>query len=372
MSNTPSHLSLDQKRQWLCLIRTPQIGPSTFRQLLNRYGSAADALDALPDLLLRGGKRPNIPTDAAIDAEIEKLTSGGGTLIALGEPNYPTLLQHIHDAPPILSVWGTLPTKRQHISIVGSRNASAAGNRMTSLLAKELGAADFVVVSGLARGIDAAAHAASLQTGTIAVLAGGLDHIYPNENKPLARQIIDAGGAVITEMPMGSEPRAKDFPRRNRIVSGLSAGTIVIEAAKRSGSLITARMALEQNREVFAVPGFPLDPRSAGTNQLIQQGAYLVSSTEDVLDQLNDAEQFAPTLMEPNNGPFENATSYADTEPSQTDRDKLLNALSHTPTSIDDLVSVSALEIGVVHNLLLEFELLDKIERASGNLISLT
>jgi len=256
-------LTPSQKVAWLRLIRTENVGPVTFQQLLNRTGSAEAALADLPKLSARVGVGTKVATATQAEDEIAALEKLGGRLVALGEFDYPPLLPHISGAPPLLSVIGgeRLDLLRT-VAIVGARNASAAGQRMTQILAGDLGARGYTVVSGLARGIDAAAHKASLTSGTVAVLAGGLDQIYPEENKPLARSIIEAGGMLVTEMPMGWSPRAQDFPRRNRLVSGLALGVVVVEAAKKSGSLITARLALEQNRDVFAVPGSPLDPRA--------------------------------------------------------------------------------------------------------------
>ncbi|MCB1516743.1 MAG: DNA-processing protein DprA [Hyphomicrobiaceae bacterium] len=369
-----ARLSNEQKRSWLKLIRTPNVGPSTFRQLLNRYGSAEAALEALPDLLLRGGKRqpPRIPSDADLDSELERLTKGGARLVALGEPDYPRLLQHIHAAPPLLTIWGDSLATQPAIAIVGARNASAAGKKLTAQIAAELGQAGYVIVSGLARGIDAAAHESSLATGTIAVLAGGLDHVYPEENKPLARKIVDGGGAILTEMPLGAEPRAQDFPRRNRLVSGMAEAVIVVEAAKRSGSLITARLALEQNREVFAVPGSPLDPRAGGTNHLIQQGATLITSAEDVLEALRNDPHRHARLLETGNETEAIAWPSVDEEPSSTDFDRVREALSPTPMPFDDLASSAGVPLPVLHAVLLEMELAGEIERSAGNLVALS
>ncbi|MCB9993974.1 MAG: DNA-protecting protein DprA [Hyphomicrobiaceae bacterium] len=363
-----------QKRAWLKLIRTPNVGPSTFRQMLNRYGSAEAALDALPGLLLRGSaaKAPQIPTEAEIDLEISRLEKGGARLVALGESDYPALLQHIHGAPPLLSIWGNPHAQQPAIAIVGARNASAAGKKLTAQLAADLGAAGYLVVSGLARGIDAAAHDASLKTGTVAILAGGLDHVYPEENKPLARKIVDNGGAILTEMPLGSEPRAQDFPRRNRLVSGMAEAVIVVEAAKRSGSLITARLALEQNREIFAVPGSPLDPRAGGTNHLIQQGATLITSAQDVLDALHSDPHRHARLMEGGQESEPAQWPSIEDEPSATDVERVREALSPTSMPLDDLAAAAAIPLPVLHAVLLELELSGLIERSTGNLVALS
>ena len=244
---------------------------------------------------------------------------------------------------------------------------------MTRMLAQDLGAARYVVVSGLARGIDASAHKASIDTGTIAVLAGGVDHIYPDENVPLARDIVGAGGALITEMPLGWEPRARDFPRRNRLISGLSLGVVVVEAAKRSGSLITARLALEQNREVFAVPGSPLDPRAEGGNALIQQGAKLVVSAADIIETLSEADPMRHMLFEPDWRPDLTGTPTPVVASSEAgpERARLLSALSFTPVPVDALIVATGLAVPTIQTLLLELDLAGRIEWSSGQLVAL-
>ena len=266
-------LSDEQRLDWLQLIRSDNIGPRTFRELINRYGSARGAIDALP-ALARGGGAGHFrlfPRDDA-ERELAAINVRGARLIALGEADYPARLQTIYDAPPLLTIRGAAEVlSKPMVGIVGSRNASAAGMKFAERIARELGEAGFIIASGLARGIDAAAHRGSLANGTVAVLAGGHNHIYPREHEALLESIVETG-AAIAEMPIGWEPRAHDFPRRNRLISGLAAGVVVVEAAKRSGSLITARMAAEQGREVFAVPGSPLDPRCEGTNALLKQG----------------------------------------------------------------------------------------------------
>jgi DNA processing protein len=365
---TGTLLSPSQRIAWLRLIRTPGIGPQTFRQLVNRTGSAEAAIDALPGLANRAGASAPVPSISSAEDEIAALQQLGGRLIATGEPDYPALLAHISGAPPLVSVLGgARVSPRQTIAIVGARNASAAGKRMTEMLATDLGARGYTIVSGLARGIDAAAHRASLDTGTIAVLAGGMDHIYPDENIPLANAILEQGGMLLTEMPLGWEPRAQDFPRRNRLVSGLSLGVVVVEAAKRSGSLITARLALEQDREVFAVPGSPLDQRSEGGNHLIQQGARLITSAEDIVDGLG---RFDPTtwLLEPDWLPEE---TFEDIEPTSDDRTRLLQALSVTPTSVDIFIGATGLSVSAMQMLLLELDLAGRIEWSSGQLVAL-
>jgi len=364
-------LTPSQKVAWLRLIRTENVGPVTFRQLVNRTGSVEQALTDLPNFASRIGVGAKVTTIAQAEDEIGALEKMGGRLVADGEPDYPPLLAHISAAPPLLSMVGgdNLELLRT-VAIVGARNASAAGQRMTELLASELAARGYVVVSGLARGIDAAAHKASLSGGTVAVLAGGLDHIYPEENTPLARRIIETGGALVTEMPMGWQPRAQDFPRRNRIVSGMSLGVVVVEAAKKSGSLITARLALEQNRDVFAVPGSPLDPRAEGGNHLIQEGAKLVTSAEDIIDGLGSADPARTSLLEPDWEPAFDVGSVEE-EPSNGDRARLIEALSPTPIAVDHLIATTRLSVSSIQTLLLELDLAGRIEWSSGQLVAL-
>ncbi|KQX42720.1 DNA processing protein DprA [Devosia sp. Root436] len=358
-----------QRLDWLRLLRTDNVGPATFRQLLNRFGSADGALDALPGLLRRTGKPLRMPTKAEAEDEIAGLARYGARLVASGEADYPPLLAYIPAAPPLVTMAGgqNLDWLRT-VAIVGARNASAAGIKMTRLLAGDLGERGYTVVSGLARGIDTAAHRATLTTGTIAVLAGGFDKIYPDENIPLAHDILDNGGCLLTEMPLGWEPRARDFPRRNRLVSGLSLGVVVVEAARRSGSLITARLALEQNRDVFAVPGSPLDPRAEGGNALIQQGARLITSAADIIETLGSADPARGALFDRDWEP----DLLPDTPPpSEDDRSRLLSALSATPIDVDELVRQSGLTASSMQMLLLELDLAGQVEWSSGQLVAL-
>ncbi len=356
-----------QRLDWLRLARSENVGPRTFRDLLNMFGSAAAALDAMPDLSRRGGGRA-IRTASHADAEREMMLANrhGIRFVALGEPDYPDRLRHIASAPPLLALKGEAACfERPMIGLVGSRNASLAGLKMAAILAHGLGQAGFTTVSGLARGIDAAAHKASLATGTVAVLAGGQDRIYPAEHAPLADEIIRTGCAI-SEMPMGHEPRARDFPRRNRLIAGLSLGVVVVEAADRSGSLITARMALEENREVFAVPGSPLDPRAAGTNRLIKQGAVLVTEVEDVIAVLRpilDRGITEPTRDE--DGPLTPA------DPGENARERLAALLGPVPAVVDDLVRASGLPVPVVRVLLLELELAGRLHRDAAGRVAL-
>jgi len=369
-------LTYAQRVAWLRLIRSSNVGPTTFRQLINKFGSAEDALAVLPELTRRGGGKtsPRITPVEQAEYELEQLDNMGARMVGVSEPDYPHMLQFIHSPPPLISIMGTIEhNDDKTIAIVGARNASAAGKKLTAKLAADLGEAGYLIVSGLARGIDAVAHASSLKTGTVAVYAGGLDKTYPSENHALAEQILENGGALISEMPIGSTPRAKDFPRRNRLVSGMAKGVLVVEAALRSGSLITARLALEQNREVFAVPGSPLDPRANGTNKLIKDGATLVTCADDIIDELatgsnapnlfmQEAEEFYPEEEQ-----FSSITS----DTSETDRQTLLNAMSVTPIAVDELVQASGLPASIVQTILLELDLAQRIERSSGQLVAL-
>lgn len=277
-----------ERRDRLRLIRSESVGPVTWRRLVDRFGSAGRAIAALPDLARRGGRTAPlmIPSADDVDRELAELARLGARLLVLGDADYPPALAAIEDAPPTLAVRGNVELlARRSLAIVGSRNASISGRRLAETLAADLGRAGLVVVSGMARGIDAAAHRGALPTGTVAVVAGGIDVVYPPENASLYEAIAMAG-AVVAESPPGVQPLARHFPRRNRIIAGLSAGVLVVEAALHSGSLITARLALEQNRDVFAVPGSPLDPRSRGGNDLIRQGGVLTESADDVLSTL--------------------------------------------------------------------------------------
>ncbi len=284
-----SRLSETQLVDWLRLIRSEKIGPRTFRQLVNRFGGAAAALDALPELAARQAKGRAIRIAARDEVlrEIEASHKIGVRFVAMSDADYPAPLREIDSAPPLIAVRGDPQSlARDCVAIVGARNASAAGVALAQLLARDLRREDYTIVSGLARGIDAAAHRASLEpgfgAGAAAVLAGGHARPYPSENIALLEQIVDAGGAVVSEMPLEWEPRGRDFPRRNRLVSGVSRAVVVVEAARKSGSLITARFAAEQGREVFAAPGSPLDPRAEGTNDLLREGANFCTGAADV------------------------------------------------------------------------------------------
>lgn len=365
-------LSDEQRLAWLRLIRSEQVGPVTFRDLINHFGTATAALEALPELAKKGGKarRIRIASERDAIAEIEKARRFGARFIGLGEPEYPAWLKAIDGAPPLILAKGQIELlSRPMVAIVGARNCSIIGRKMTIKLAKELGSAGYCIASGLARGIDGVAHEAAMQNGTVAVLAGGLDKIYPPEHESLAEQIC-ASGCLISEMPLGWTPRAQDFPRRNRIVSGLSLATIVVEAAKRSGSLITAHLALKQNREVFAVPGSPLDPRAAGPNELIKNGAGLATSGKDVVDALKPIH--GSSLPQPPMSDLQEGNASESREPSASDRDLVFEALTTTPVDIDELIRFTGLSSGAVYLILLELDLAGQLVRHPGNKVSIT
>lgn len=366
-------LSDEERIDWLRLIRSENVGPRTFRTLVNQFGGAGAALAALPGLARRGGASGSarICTRAEAEREFKAAGTAGVRFLALGEPGYPWRLAMIDDPPPLIAMRGHLAILEQPmIGVVGARNASAAGIKLAGRLARELGEAGLAVVSGLARGIDAAAHRASLATGTVAVLAGGHNRIYPPEHVELAGAIL-ANGAAVSEMPFDWEPRAHDFPRRNRLISGLAAGVLVIEAARRSGSLITTRLALEQGREVFAVPGSPLDPRAEGSNSLLKQGATLVTEAEDVIAVLRPilGQPLERSMEEPAPAPIAPPPPVA--EPGTEERGRIVELLGPTPVSIDDLVRLAGRSPAVVRIVLLELEVAGRLQRHGGGLVSL-
>jgi DNA processing protein len=367
---SPTDKRLDHRERIarLRLTRSDGVGPVTFRELLDHFGSAEAALAAVPELAARGGRRLRICAPELAEQEMDALDSIGAKLIALGEADYPSWLAHIDSAPPLIALRGDAAVlQRPAVAIVGSRNASVGGVKFAKQLARDLGARGYVVASGLARGIDAAAHEASTATGTIAVLAGGLDRIYPPENTALADRIIAEGGVHLTEMPLGWEPRARDFPRRNRLVSGLSLGVVVIEAADRSGSLITARLAGEQGRIVFAVPGSPLDPRAAGTNRLLRDGARIVTGVDDIIGEIEPMIAREPARDMPS-AP-DGAAPPADA--GDVDREKILDALGSAPVEVDEIVRFTGLKPALVHLVLLELDLAGRIGRHPGGRVSL-
>jgi len=356
-----------ERLDWLRLARTESVGPVTFRHLIARFGGAARAIDALPDLARRGGRAgaPGVPSVAAAQAELAAGASLGARLIACCEAAFPYALAMTDPPPPVIWTLGDPGLlSRKAVAIVGARAASAAGRRFARFLAQALGEAGYVVVSGMARGIDTAAHEGSLDLGAVAVLAGGPDDIYPPENSDLYN-VLKQKGCVISERPPGHAARAADFPRRNRIISGLSLGVVVVEAELRSGSLITARLAGEQGREVFAVPGSPLDPRARGANDLIRQGATLVEDAEDVLRVLGAL----PGLCD------QEATSFADAlvdggDPGDALRDRLISLLSPAPTPIDEVVRAAGAPAPLVYAALVELAVAGRADLMPGAMVA--
>ncbi len=399
-----------QRLDWLRLIRTESIGPQTFRALINRYGGAAAALDAVPRVAAQKGRSIVLADLDACKRELEGLAAMGARLVAMGEPDYPKALRSIHSPPPLIAVLGDISVfSRPMVAVIGSRNASAAGLAFTERVVRDLAAAGFVIASGLARGVDSRAHQASVGMGTVAALAGGLDRIYPPEHVGLAQDICGRG-ALISEMPLGWEPRGRDFPRRNRIVAGLALGTLVIEASRGSGSLITAKYAADEGREIFAVPGSPLDPRAEGTNQLLRDGATLCTRAEDVLSVL------LPMVGggEPQLPLFREDEARAEAEPLWDEFDLLYEVavpktvaglafdepvrpapapapartpriasegpvlraqveglLGPSPVALDDLVRACGAPVAEVRSALLDLELEGRLERHGGGLVSL-
>ncbi|NNM73309.1 DNA-processing protein DprA [Enterovirga aerilata] len=396
-------LTDEQRLDWLRLIRSERVGPRTFRALVNQFGGARAALEALPDLARRAGRLTiRVATRAEAERERDALARLGGRFVAQGEPDYPKPLLAIDSAPPLLAVRGSAEAlARPTVAIVGSRNASAAGGAFTERLAAELGRHGYVIVSGLARGIDTRAHKAALATGTVAVLAGGHERVYPSENLPLLDRILGEGGAAVSEMPIGWEPRGRDFPRRNRIVSGLSYGVVVVEAARRSGSLITARFALEQGREVFAVPGSPLDPRAEGTNDLIRSGATLCAGAEHVIAVIEPllAAGPTPTASPGTDGVYREAAglygqheelwdeleiagaapapslsfeeAFEEPAAATTDRERVLSLIGGAPIGPDEIARQSGLPVRTVQMVLVELDMEGVIDRHPGQTITL-
>lgn len=345
----------------LRLIRSPNVGPVSYRQLVARFGSAGKALDALPDLAARvGGRRFVAAAPDAIHREIEQLDRHGCRYLFIDDADYPLLLAELENAPPVLTYKGDIGLAgRTNVAMVGARNASAAGCRMARNIAQDLGRRGIVITSGLARGIDGAAHQGALPTGTIAVIAGGIDIVYPPEHAELQAQIA-AEGLLIAEMPPGTEPRARHFPYRNRIIAGLSSGTVVVEAIPKSGSLITARLAGEAGREVMAIPGSPLDPRSRGCNQLIREGATLVQDAGEI------AELIAPLDHRVRSTPVPQPQFDFVAEADDSERNTIFALLSPNFAAVDELVRLSGMPSAQVQMVLLELELAGRLERGAG------
>ncbi len=367
-------LSERQRIAWLRLIRSDNIGPATFRDLINHFGSAETALAMLPELSQRGGAIRAVRIASEQDAlrELDAASRFGARFVGIGEPDYPPALRQIDGAPPLLAVKGSLPAAtRPAIGIVGSRNASISGAKFAAMIARDCGRAGYTVISGLARGIDTAAHRASLDTGTIAAMAGGLDQPYPPENIGLLEEIWNGSGLAVSEMPFGWEPRARDFPRRNRLIAGVPLGVVVVEAATRSGSLITARLAGEFGRLVFAVPGSPLDPRCQGTNGLIKDGATIVTSPDDIIEALAPLSQLdlfsGPAAQEPG----EEDGKPLLPPPDDSERSRITDALGPTPVDIDDIIRHTELPASSVYLVLLELDIAGRLHRHPGGLVSL-
>ena len=369
----PSPLTPDEQLDWLRLARAESVGPVTFAHLIARYGSAFEALRALPALARRGGRgqAPRVPSVAEAQAELDAGAAAGARLIVACEDAFPRTLKALDAPPPLLWTLGDATLlAREMVAVVGARVASTAGRRLARDLAAGLGDAGWVVVSGMARGIDSAAHDGALSTGTVAVLAGGVDDVYPPENAGL-HDALRQNGCIVSERPPGAGAKAADFPRRNRIISGLSRGVVVVEAELRSGSLITARLAGEQGREVFAVPGSPLDPRARGTNDLLRQGATLVESTEDVLRVLAalpgvaEEQSAGRTYREPRVAGRADMLPAADGEALHVILDALL---SPTPTPINILARDAGAPVAAVLAALTELALAGRVELAPGNM----
>jgi DNA processing protein len=375
----PRVLTGEQRIDWLRLIRSENVGPVTFHGLVEHFGGAGEALRALPGLALRGGREARVCSREEAERELEAARRCGAELVAYGEAAFPPLLGHIEAPPPVIYMKGAKEIwRRPAVAIVGSRNASALGRKFARGLAAELGAEGLAIVSGLARGVDTAAHHGAVDTGTIAVLAGGIDVIYPPENAGLYDRIPGAG-AIISEAPPGFQARAQDFPRRNRLISGASLGVVVVEAAQRSGSLITARFALEQNRQVFAVPGHPLDPRSAGGNGLLRQGARLVACAQDVLDELEpllasvQSSAHAAKLSASARSLCTEDAAVGDPQSDLFDKPEcelVFEALGAAPVSVDDVIRATSLSPAAVKIALLELELAGRLDRRCGQLVS--
>ncbi|HWB45748.1 MAG TPA: DNA-processing protein DprA [Hyphomicrobiaceae bacterium] len=371
---------LDHAQRLACLrlIRSDNVGPVTFRELINRYGGAEQALEALPELARRGGRQGiRLCPRAAAEAELEAAERIGARPLFTIEPGYPAALASIEAPPPLLYVKGnTGHLVRPTVAIVGARNGSAAGQKLARLFADRIGGAGFVIASGLARGIDAAAHEAALPHGTVAVLAGGIDTAYPPENAALQQRIGEVG-CLLSENPPGFQVRARDFPRRNRIISGVSLGVVIIEAAQRSGTLITARRAAEQGREVFAIPGHPLDPRAEGTNRLLKGGATMVTEPDEVLDALAPMLREAPapplSMEPPSSVPQAVAPSSSSGQAplAEDERARILAALGPAPIDIDELARATGLPARALRIALLELSLAGRIEHHGHQLVSL-
>jgi DNA processing protein len=363
-----------ERRDRLRLIRSSRIGPILYRQLMARFGNASAALDAVPDLGRRGGARSvELASSDAVEEELERLEKIGAQLLTYGETAYPRSLMAVEDAPPALAVLGRPELlKTETVAIVGARNASVGGRRLARELSAALGGHGFVVASGMARGIDRAVHEGAMDTGTIAVMAGGVDVPYPDQNRDIYERLL-TDGAVVSELPPGVKPTARHFPPRNRIVSGLSLGVVIVEGAQRSGSLITARMAAEQGRLVLCVPGSPLDPRARGPNLLIREGATLVQSGDDIVEALRPLVGGAPNYNTDERMVSETgASEMPDPSDSELEQGRtcVVECLSPTATTVDEIIRECHMSPSIVYAVLLELELAGRIERQPGNRIA--
>jgi len=359
-------MSEQERFDRLRLIRSPRIGPVSYRQLMARFGTAGAALRAIPDLAARGGGKASVADMAAVEREIAASRALGARYLLMGDADYPALLDQFEGAPPALIVRGDAALAAgQCIAMVGARNASAAAVRFARTLAQDLGQRGAVVVSGLARGIDTAAHQGSVASGTIGVIACGLDMVFPPENRDLQAQIAEMG-LLVTEHPPGVQPLARHFPARNRIIAGLAVGTVVVEAAPKSGSLITARLAGEAGREVMAVPGSPLDPRAQGCNQLIREGATLIQNAGDVLEAVGSID-----IRMVRQGSFDFAGEPVSSDVAAGERSAVVALLGHAPVPVDELIRLSGLSPAVVQTVLLELELAERLDRLAGGRVSL-
>lgn len=365
-----------QRLAWLRLARSEHVGATTFHRLIERYGDAETALEALPELARRGGagRRLKLCSRDAAESEMERAERLNCRFVASCEPAYPPALAAADACPPLLAVRGSATAlQKPSVAIVGSRNASFNGLKIAGDLSAGVASRGFSVTSGLARGIDAEAHKAALKPGTIAVLAGGLDRPYPARNIPLLEELCDSGAAV-SEMPFGWEPRARDFPRRNRIIAGLCLGLVVVEAAFKSGSLISARLAGELGRLVFAVPGSPLDPRARGTNALLKDGAVLATNADDIVDALAPLLETDPTgsvLIEPDTPICEPAPDPPQGAIGALERERIVDAMGPAPMEIDEVVRRAELPASVIYLVLLELELAGRLERHAGGSVAL-
>jgi DNA processing protein len=350
----------------LRLIRSPRIGPVSYRQLMARFGKAGDALRAVPELAARGGGKAVVADVAAVEREIAQTRALGARYLLMDDADYPFLLEQIETAPPALIVRGDVTlASRPCIAMVGARNASAAAIRFARTLAQDLGQQGSVVVSGLARGIDTAAHLGSVGTGTIGVIASGIDIVFPPENAALQEQVATQG-LLVTEQPPGTQALARHFPARNRIIAGLAVGTVVVEAAPKSGSLITARLAAEAGRDVMAVPGSPLDPRAQGCNLLIREGAILIQNAADIREAVGNID--ARMVRQ---GRFDFAGEPVSSDVADADRTRVVALLGHAPVPVDEVIRLSALGPALVQTVLLELELADRLDRLAGGRVRL-